>query len=55
VFGGKLNVSLKMGTDGLSIKELSDIGVARISVGPALQFVAMTAFQSEAEKLFAQL
>ncbi|KAH8790683.1 phosphoenolpyruvate phosphomutase-domain-containing protein [Hyaloscypha finlandica] len=55
VFGGKLNVSLKMGTDGLSIKELSEIGVARISVGPALQFVAMKAFQSEAEKLFAQL
>jgi 2-methylisocitrate lyase-like PEP mutase family enzyme len=55
VFGGRLNVSLKMSADGLTIKELAEIGVARISVGPALQFVAMKAFQSEAEKLFAQL
>jgi 2-methylisocitrate lyase-like PEP mutase family enzyme len=54
-FGGRLNVSLKMGTDGLTIKELADIGVARISVGPALQFVAMKAFLSEAEKLLTQL
>jgi 2-methylisocitrate lyase-like PEP mutase family enzyme len=55
VFGRRLNVSLKMSADGLTIKELAEIGVARISVGPALQFVAMKAFQSEAEKLFAQL
>jgi len=52
-FGGRLNVSLKM-SDGLTIKELAEIGVARISVGPALQFVAMKAFQNEAEKLLTQ-
>lgn len=53
-FGGRLNVSLKMTAEGLTIKELAEIGVARISVGPALQFVAMKAFQSEAEKLLTQ-
>lgn len=54
-FGGRLNVSLKMGADGLTIKELAKIGVARISIGPALQFVVMKAFQSEAEKLLTQM
>ncbi|KUJ15541.1 Phosphoenolpyruvate/pyruvate domain-containing protein [Mollisia scopiformis] len=54
-FGGRLNVSLKRSADGLTIKELADLGVARISMGPALQILAMKAFQDEAAKLFSQL
>ena len=52
-FGGKLNVSLKMAPNqgNLTVKELADIGVARISIGPALQFEAMEAFKKGAEKL----
>jgi 2-methylisocitrate lyase-like PEP mutase family enzyme len=52
-FEGKLNVSLKMGAGGLSVKDLTKIGVARISIGPALQFLAMKTFGDEAEKLLA--
>lgn len=52
-FNGRLNVSLKMSPGGLSVAELSDIGVARISVGPTLQFLAMDTFSKEAEKLLA--
>ena len=37
-FQGRLNVSFKLGAaDGLSVKELAQIGVSRISVGPAIQ------------------
>jgi 2-methylisocitrate lyase-like PEP mutase family enzyme len=50
-FGGKLNVSLKTTPDGLTVKELAEIGVARISLGPKLQFAAMDFFQKEAQKL----
>ncbi|KAL3465830.1 Phosphoenolpyruvate/pyruvate domain-containing protein [Aspergillus heterothallicus] len=39
-FEGRLSVILKL-NDGLSVKELSEIGVARISMGPALQGTAM--------------
>jgi 2-methylisocitrate lyase-like PEP mutase family enzyme len=54
VFGGKLNVMLKQGNGGLTIKELANMGVARISIGPTLQFIATQALQSEAEKLLLQ-
>jgi 2-methylisocitrate lyase-like PEP mutase family enzyme len=52
-FDGKLNVSLKMqaGEGNLTVKELAKIGVARISIGPALQFAAMKTLADEAEKL----
>jgi 2-methylisocitrate lyase-like PEP mutase family enzyme len=53
-FGGKLNVALKMTPDGLSIPQLADIGVARISMGPALQFKAFELYANEAEKLLKQ-
>lgn len=53
VFDGRLNVSLKMAAGGLKVKELANLGVARISVGPALQFMAMEKFGEEAEKLMA--
>jgi 2-methylisocitrate lyase-like PEP mutase family enzyme len=54
-FEGRLNVMLKLSDDGLTIKQLAEIGVARISVGPALQFIATRALQSEAKKLLAQV
>jgi 2-methylisocitrate lyase-like PEP mutase family enzyme len=37
---GKLNVKVKLGTGNLTVKELSEIGVARCSLGPGLQFPA---------------
>jgi 2-methylisocitrate lyase-like PEP mutase family enzyme len=51
-FDGRLNVSLKM-EGGLSVQELKDIGVARISVGPAIQFKAMDTFKQVAGGLLA--
>ncbi|KAF2098964.1 Phosphoenolpyruvate/pyruvate domain-containing protein [Rhizodiscina lignyota] len=50
-FDGRLNVSMKLSPDGLNVAQLSEIGVARISVGPTLQFTAMAALKSEAEKM----
>ena len=44
-FEGRLNVMVRLGgKDGLSVAELREIGVARCSVGPALQFPAMEVF-----------
>ena len=54
-FEGRLNVLLKSSDDGLAIKQLAEIGVARISVGPTLQFTATRALQSEAKKLLEQV
>lgn len=54
-FGGKLNVSLKLTSDGLSIAQLAQIGVARISIGPALQRQAMNFYANEANKLLSQV
>ena len=53
-FGGRLNVSLKLSNDGLTIKELQMLGVARISIGPALQFKAMETFATEANQILDQ-
>jgi 2-methylisocitrate lyase-like PEP mutase family enzyme len=53
-FDGRLNVSLKMTPDGLTVKQLAEIGVARISVGPSLQSIALKAFGDEAENLLTQ-
>lgn len=50
-FDGKLNVSLKIGQGYLTVKQLENIGVARLSVGPALQIISMKALADEAEKL----
>lgn len=49
--GGRLNVSMKLSSDGLTVKELEELGVARISIGPALQFKAMQALGTEANKI----
>lgn len=51
-FNGRLNVSLKLGVpDALTVPELAKIGVARISIGPALQFMAMDYYAQKAEEL----
>lgn len=53
-FHGRLNVILKRTADGLSVKQLADMGVARISIGPALQFAAMGAVKKEAEAILSE-
>lgn len=50
-FNGLLYVSTKLSSDGLNVAQLSDFGVARISVGPQIQFMAMETFSKEAEKI----
>ena len=50
-FDGRLNVAMKLSPDGLNVKQLAELGVARISVGPQIQFLAMEAFAREAEKI----
>lgn len=50
-FGGKFNVSLRVTSEGLSIKELKEIGVARISIGPQLTAKVAEHLKSEAEKI----
>ena len=51
-FDGRLNVSLKLGAPGaLNVKELAQIGVSRISIGPALQLKAMETYEKEAKAL----
>ncbi len=52
-FDGRLNVSLKW-TGGLTVAELAEIGVARISVGPAIQFFALAEVSKKAEELLKQ-
>ena len=51
-FEGRLNVSMKLGSaDALGVRELASIGVARISVGPAIQFMAMEHLAKKADEL----
>ncbi|KAF9170837.1 hypothetical protein BGX21_002413 [Mortierella sp. AD011] len=50
-FEGRLNVSLRFGEGYLTVPELKEIGVARISVGPGLFRVAMNAYKEAAEAL----
>jgi 2-methylisocitrate lyase-like PEP mutase family enzyme len=50
-FDGKLNFGLRIGPGNITVKELADIGVARLSIGPQLQLIAMKAITDEAEKL----
>jgi 2-methylisocitrate lyase-like PEP mutase family enzyme len=50
-FDGKLNFGLRIGPGHFTVKELADIGVARLSIGPQLQLIGMKAIADEAEKL----
>ncbi|KAK7994742.1 carboxyphosphonoenolpyruvate phosphonomutase-like protein [Apiospora arundinis] len=54
-FDGRLNVLLKRAPDALSPKQLADMGVARISVGPGLQLVAMDALKQKAEAILQEV
>jgi 2-methylisocitrate lyase-like PEP mutase family enzyme len=47
--GGMLNVSWK--PDGLTVKQIAELGVARISLGPKLQLFGEQAIKKEAERL----
>jgi len=52
-FGGKLNVSVKLGprgSGGLTVKELAGMGVARCSIGPTLQLIAAEEIKKVAEQ-----
>jgi len=48
--GGMVNVGLKLREGNLTARELADLGVARISMGPELQIVAMKTLRDEAAK-----
>ncbi|KAI0407099.1 Phosphoenolpyruvate/pyruvate domain-containing protein [Xylaria palmicola] len=50
-FDGRLAVLAKMAPDGLSVKQLADMGVARISVGPSLMHSVLRTLREEAKKL----
>ncbi|KAF2743380.1 PEP phosphonomutase-like protein [Sporormia fimetaria CBS 119925] len=53
---GQLNVSLKLGVEGaLSVKELGEMGVARISVGPRLLMRAMEMVSEEVRRLHTEV
>ncbi|KXH31316.1 hypothetical protein CSAL01_03827 [Colletotrichum salicis] len=49
--GGRVAVKLGERPDSLSTKELGEIGVARISVGPSLYLVAMNAVKASARRI----
>ncbi|KAJ3129058.1 hypothetical protein HK098_002650 [Nowakowskiella sp. JEL0407] len=50
-FSGKLNVKLSGKSDGLSVKELAEIGVCRISVGAEIMRKAMSAIVATTSKI----
>lgn len=50
-FGGRLAVKLSSGENALSVAELADMGVARISVGPSLYLAGNKTVREEAERI----
>ena len=50
-FDGRLNIGLRIAEGSPTVKELSDLGVARLSVGPQLQLISMKKLAEEADKL----
>lgn len=53
-FDGMVNVHLGLRSGDLTVKELKEIGVARISLGPELYWAAMKAFSDVADKLLGE-
>ncbi|KAI1438551.1 Phosphoenolpyruvate/pyruvate domain-containing protein [Xylaria sp. CBS 124048] len=49
-FDGRLAVMAKMTPDGLSVRDLADMGVSRISVGPSLMWVVQNTLRETANK-----
>jgi 2-methylisocitrate lyase-like PEP mutase family enzyme len=52
-FGGRISVKLCIGGRYLTVKELGEIGVARVSCGPELWRKAMKAFEDEMNDIYA--
>ncbi|KAJ9650313.1 hypothetical protein H2198_010379 [Neophaeococcomyces mojaviensis] len=52
-FDGRLNVSMRL-VNGLNVQELSEIGVARISVGPQLLRMLMASLAEKADSILSQ-
>jgi len=50
-FDGRLNVKLGSKPDSLSVKELSEMGVSRISVGPSMMHAMVETYKSTARRL----
>ena len=50
-FGGKLAVKLADGENGLSVKELAELGVCRVSMGAGLYSNDMHALRIKAERV----
>ncbi|KAI0539341.1 Phosphoenolpyruvate/pyruvate domain-containing protein [Xylaria digitata] len=50
-FDGRLAVLAVITPGGLSVEQLAEIGVARISIGPSLMFVVLKTLHDEARKL----
>lgn len=53
-FDGRLSVSCRMAPGNLSVKEIAQRGVNRISIGPQLFLAAQEAVKREAEKLLGE-
>jgi 2-methylisocitrate lyase-like PEP mutase family enzyme len=53
-FDGRLNVPLKWDKQCLSVAQLAELGVARISVGPTITFFAMAEYERRARELLEQ-
>lgn len=53
-FDGRLNVSLKWSAEGLTVAQLAELGVSRISVGPTIAFFAMAEFEKKSKELLGQ-
>jgi 2-methylisocitrate lyase-like PEP mutase family enzyme len=51
VLDGRLSVMMSLSPGNLTTSELKRIGVARISIGPAMQFKAASAFESDVAKV----
>jgi 2-methylisocitrate lyase-like PEP mutase family enzyme len=50
-FEGRLNIGLRIAEGQLTVKDLSEIGVARLSIGPQLQILSMKRLSEDADKL----
>ncbi|KAI1193570.1 Phosphoenolpyruvate/pyruvate domain-containing protein [Nemania serpens] len=50
-FEGRLAVLATMTPEGLTVEQLAEIGVARISIGPRLMFATLNTLRQEARKL----
>jgi 2-methylisocitrate lyase-like PEP mutase family enzyme len=52
-FGGMVNVKMNLREGYLGVKEIRELGVARVSLGPELWKCAMKAVKEQAELLLA--